>query len=253
MVQMKDGRIRFPVLLDIKKVPEMNRLEWKEGDALHIGAAVPLNEIVAFEAVTRNYNLLAQGCSIIGSIQLRNRATAGGNICNAAPSADSAPALICLGARAVIASPGNTRTVPVEQFFKGPGKTVLQDNELLVEIEIPFTPLSSGSYLRHIPRNEMDIAVAGVASFLVFDKSKTCMEARITLGAVAPTPLRAPQAEALLTGKIIDKNSIEKAAEAASNSASPISDVRSSADYRREIIKVLTRRTLKKALDSYSG
>jgi len=252
MIQMKDGRVCPSILLDVKGIPELNRLEFTEGKTLHIGAAVPLNEIVAYKPVTDNFNLLAQGCSLIGSIQLRNRATAGGNICNAAPSADSAPGMLCLGAKAVVAKEGKTRTLPVESFFKGPGKTALEDNELLVEIEIPATASSFGCYLRHIPRNEMDIAVAGVAGFLIFDKGRTCREARIALGAVAPTPVRAPQAEALLAGKILTDEIIEKAAEAAADTASPISDVRSSADYRREIVKVLTRRTLKKVWESFN-
>jgi aerobic carbon-monoxide dehydrogenase medium subunit len=250
IIQMKDGRARPGFIVDVKGVPELNRLEWKEGKALHIGAAVPLNRIAAFAPVKSKYGMLGTACSLIGSLQLRNRATAGGNICNAAPSADSAPPLLCLGARAIIAKKGlGKRAVAMEEFFKGPGKTCLESDDLLVEIEVPKPPAgSTGSYIRHTPRNEMDIAVVGVAAFLVLGKNKLCKAVKIALGAVAPTPVRVPEAEAILAGNIITEELLEKAAAAAAEAASPISDVRGSADYRKELVRVLTLRSLKKAL-----
>ncbi len=253
VVQMKGGHARPAVIVDVKNIPELKRLKWSEGENLHIGAAVPLSRVIAFAPIRDRYGILHQACSLIGSVQLRNRGTVGGNICNAAPSADTAPPLLCLGARAVVAQPGGTRTVPLETFFLGVGQTVLAHNELLVAVEIPTpSPNSSGYYLRHTPRQEMDISVASVASLLVFSPpDNVCREARIALGALAPTPLRVPRAEAILAGTIPTEAAIEEAANLAASAASPISDVRASAEYRRELVKVLTRRTLQKAWENY--
>ncbi|HXZ95079.1 MAG TPA: xanthine dehydrogenase family protein subunit M [Dehalococcoidia bacterium] len=252
IVQMKNGNARPAVIVDAKKIPELNRLEWIEDGTLHIGAAVPLSKIITCPPVMEKFGILYQACSIIGSMQLRNRGTVGGNICNAAPSADSAPPLLCLGAKAIVARLGGYRIVPLDSFFHGPGQTALAPNELLVGIEIPAPPTrSSGCYLRHTPRQDMDIAVVGVASFLVISKQNNlCQEARIALGAVAPTPIRVPQAESILAGRVLTEEAIEEAAERAVEAARPISDVRGSAEYRKEIVKVLTRRTLKRAWDA---
>ena len=252
IAQMRAERVQPTTIIDIKKIPELNRLEWSADKTLHIGAAVPISKVVAFPHFTERFNILNQGCSVIGSTRIRNRATIGGNICNAAPSADSIPPLLCLKARAVIAHDAGTRVIPLEHFFRGPGETTLAHNELLVEIEIPASPThSAGLYLRHTPREEMDIAVVGVAVFLVLAHgSQVCQQARIAVGAVAPTPIRVPQAEVLLTGKNISKEDIEKTAEKVAEAASPISDIRSSAGYRKELLKVLTRRTLKGACES---
>jgi carbon-monoxide dehydrogenase medium subunit len=252
MVQMKDRRARPAVIVDVKHIPELNHLERNEDESLHIGAAVPLSKIVAFPPVRERFGLLHQACSLIGSVQIRNRGTVGGNICNAAPSADTPPPLICLEAKAIVAKLKGTRKVPLGSFFRGPGQTALAGNELLVGIEIPAPPtLSAGCYLRLTPREEMDIGVVGVASFLVFAKQKNlCQEARIALGAVAPTPVRATQAEAILAGRVLTGAAIEEAAAKASEAARPISDVRGSAEYRREMVRVLTRRTLQKAWET---
>lgn len=252
IAQMRTGRVQPAVIIDVKKIPELNRLEWSADKTLHIGAAVPISTVVNFPCFMQRLNILYQGCSLIGSNRIRNRATIGGNVCNAAPSADSAPALLCLDAKAILAQCEGTRIVPLGSIFRGPGKTSLAPNELLMEIEIPAPPPhSAGCYLRHTPREEMDIAVVGVAAFLVLSpRSKVCQEARIAVGAVAPTPLRVSQAETLLSSKNLSKEDIEKVAEKVSESASPISDIRSSAEYRKELLKVLTRRTLNEACES---
>jgi len=251
---MKDRRARPVVIVDVKNIPELNCLEWNEDETLHIGAAVPLSKVIAFLPVKERFGILYQACSLIGSVQVRNRGTVGGNVCNAAPSADTPPTLLCLGAKAILAQPGGTRIVPLESFFHGPGQTALAPNEILVRIEIPAPPIhSAGCYLRITHGGEMDIAVVGVASFLVLAKRKNlCQEARIALGAVAPTPIRVPQAEAILTGRILTEAAIEESAEQAAEAARPISDLRGSAEYRREMVKVLTRRTLKRAWEAYS-
>jgi len=212
---------------------------------LHIGAAVPLCKVVGFKPLKDKFNMLLQGCSLIGSVQIRNRSTMGGNICNAAPSADSAPPLLCLEAKAVVARATGTTEIPMLDFFKGPGQTAL-NNELLVKVVIPAAPAhSAGYYLRHTPRMEMDIANVGVGAFLVLaPRGRQIKEARIALGAVAPTPIRAPEAESFLAGKTIDDETINQAAELAAGCCKPISDVRASVEYRIELVKVLTRRAL---------
>ena len=249
ILQMKQGKVRPSLVVDVKKVPELNRLEWSEPAGLHVGAAVPLSRLLAFPPIQERYSILAQACSVIGSAQIRNRGTIGGNICNAAPSADSVPSLLCLGAMVVLASSKGTRTVYLNEFLVAPGETSIGDDELLVEIEVPTPAMpSAGCYMRHTTREEMDISVAGVASFLTLSpQDETVKEARIALGAVAPTPLRAHNAEALLIGKSVTAGIIKEAAEQAAAESNPISDLRGSAEYRREMVKVLTRRTLRES------
>lgn len=246
VVQMKDGRVVPNMLIDIKKIPELHRLEMSPDGTLHVGAAVPLGRMVALEPVMQRFGMLRQACSLIGSMQIRNRATIGGNICNAAPSADSVPPLLCLQAEVIAANLTRTRAIPLESFFCGPGQTVLSDNEILVEIQIPTPPSpSAGCYLRHATRQEMDIATVGAAALVLMpERGLRCSEVRISLGAVAPTPIRVPDAESLLAGKILDDAAIREAAEVAADAASPISDVRASAKYRRELVKVLVHRAL---------
>ena len=250
IVQMKSGRVSPSSIIDIKKIPELNRLDYTSGTGLFVGAAVPVSRMNAFPALASKYGLLHDACSLIGSFQLRSRATVGGNICNAAPSADSAPPLLCLDARAIAAGVNGSRSIPMTDFFVGPGINALAPDELLVGIEIPPpSGQAAGSYLRHIPRQEMDIAVVGVASFLkVSRESGLCTEARIALGAVAPTPIRAASAESTLVDTDLASDILAKAAHLASESARPITDMRGSEGYRREIVRVLTQRTLTKAM-----
>lgn len=246
IVQMKAGIVCPSYIIDLKYVSELNRLEADRSDNLHIGAAVPLSKIVASELVKEKFTLLHQACSLIGSDQIRNRATLGGNICNAAPSADSAPPLLCLEAKAIVYDSKGSHPIALENFFLGPGKTTLQSGQVLVEIQVP--PLLgrfSGCYLRLTTREEMDIALVGVASLLtVTEKSDICRNIKIALGAVSPTPIMVTEVEATLKGKQITTKAIELAAEMAAGCCVPISDMRASAEYRREMVKVLTRRTL---------
>lgn len=255
MVQMKCGRVCPSSIIDVKRVPELNRLDFDSRIGLFVGAAVPVTRMNAFPPVASTYAMLLDACSLIGSFQLRSRATMGGNICNAAPSADSAPPLLCLDARAKVASLDGSRTIPMTDFFVGPGVSALAPNELLVGIEIPPPPgQASGSYTRHIPRQEMDIAVAGVASFLVVSPGNgLCRDARVALGAVAPTPIRVPAAESVLVGTDLSSDVLEKAAHLASEAARPITDMRGSEGYRRELVRVLTKRTLTKAMSTLMG
>jgi CO/xanthine dehydrogenase FAD-binding subunit len=175
----------------------------------------------------------------------------GGNLCNGSPAADTTPALIALGAKCRVASPGGERIIAVEDFCTAPGRTVLKPDELLIEFQIAAPAAhSSDAYLRFIPRNEMDIAVVGVGAALTLDLADDrCVLARIALGAVGPTPIFAKEASAALTGKKLDSAAIEKAAQLAIAASSPIDDMRGTAEFRRHVVGVLTRRTLAIAAD----
>lgn len=252
--QIKENRRRPSLVVDIKKIPELNVLSY-DTDGLRIGAAVSCTAIVSFAAVKEHYPALAEACALIGSYQIQNRAALGGNICNAAPSADAVPPVLSYGGRLLIASPNGQRELAAETFFTGPGQTVLTSGEVLVEIRLPPPPAKSGAaYLRFIPREEMDIAVAGVGSFVQLSAAgQRCQQARITLASVAPTPVRADEAEAFVAGKVLDATTIVEAGELAARAARPISDVRGSAAYRLELVRVLTRRTLQTALERAGG
>jgi carbon-monoxide dehydrogenase medium subunit len=199
------------------------------------------------------YAAVAESAALIGSVQVRNLATIGGNLCNAAPSADMAPPLLALDADAVIVGPGTERRVPLASFFLDARRTVLAPDELLAELVLPAPePRSGGHYLRHTPRRELDIAVVGVASEITLTDG-VCGKARIALASVAPTPVRAVAAERALVGQPMTPALIERAAELAVEAARPISDQRGSADFRRHLVRVLTRRTLTTALERARG
>ena len=252
--QLKPGRRTADMVVDVKRIPELQRLELTD-DGLHIGAARNLTDIAEFPAVVSDYRGLADSSLLIGSWQIQNRAGLGGNVCNAAPSGDTIPALLSHETMAVVASKSGTREIALSDFFAGPGQTVLQKGEILVELVLPLIPdNSASSYLRFIPRNEMDIAVVGVGSFVQLNPSdNTVLKARIALASVAPTPVRARAAEEVLEGNTLTDDLIETAAVAAVEAATPITDVRGSAEYRRELVKVLTRRTLGICLDRIDG
>ena len=241
------------VLVDLKKVRALQGIK-ASAKGLTIRAATPMEDIVSSPLVQRRYGIIAEAAAVIGSIQTRNRATLGGNLCNASPAADTAPALIVLGARARIASSRREREVALEEFFLAPGKSCLQSNELLKEIFIPSPAGKSGSSFQRCTRTAMDIALVNCAVFLTLaPKGNVVGDIRIALGAVAPTPVRARPAEDALKGKNPDKDSIEEAAALAAASVSPIDDVRSSASYRRAMVRVLTRRAIEEALKKATG
>ncbi len=250
--QIKQDRRSPSIVLDIKRIPEMIRLAYSPDDGLHIGAGVPCTDTAAFPQVRQLYTAIEESCLLIGSVQIQNRASIGGNICNAAPSADTVPGLICHSASEVVLGPRGRREVPLEEFFKAPGQHAMEPDEILVETIVPTPPPNSSShYLRFIPRNEMDIAVAGVASLLTLEPgSRRCTQARIALASVAPTPVRATAAEAVLEGQDITEALIQQASDRAVEACNPISDVRGSVEYRKELVKVLTRRTLRQCMES---
>ena len=245
--QMKVGLLHPRFVVDLSGIADLRVL--KANGSLRVGASVTARELELHPGVRSAYASLADSAALVGSVQIRNLATLGGNMCNAAPSADMAPPLLALGAEAVIAGPKGERRVPVEKFFVGVRSTVLGADELLVEFVAPAQgPRSGGSYLRHTPRRELDIAVVGVASQVSLSDG-VCRKARIALAAVAPTPVRATAAEQALEGQSLTPELIERAANLAVEAAKPISDQRGSADFRRHLVRVLTRRTLAIALE----
>jgi carbon-monoxide dehydrogenase medium subunit len=252
IVQVREGRRRdVDLLVDVKRIAELTEISWDPRHGLKIGAAVPCCEIYEFAGLDRAYSGLVDAASLVGGVQIQNRASLGGNLCNASPAADSIPALIAHQARCLIAGPRGRREVPVEQFCVGPGQTVLARGEFLVSFWLPSpAPCSGSAYLRFIPRNEMDIAVAGAGVSVTLDDSRTrCVSARVALAAVAPTPLYVAEAgEALVDGAVSDAL-IDRAASLAQAAARPISDMRGDAEYRRQLVPVLVRRALAKAIE----
>lgn len=247
IIQMRAGVRQPGQVIDAKKIPELQTLSYDAQSGLRLGAALACCEIIDNPTVRQHYPGLVEAAGLIGSDQILARASVGGNVCNGSPAADTTPALIALGATCQIAGPKGTREVAVEDFVTAPGQTVLAADELLVEFRIPAPPAKAADcYQRFIPRNEMDIAVVGVGSCVALD-GNTCSAARIGLGAVAARPLLAEEAGAALVGKPLDDAAIDAAAKLAQAAASPISDMRGTAEFRTHLVGVLTRRTLKEA------
>ena len=247
IIQMRAG-VREPgQVIDAKKIPELQTLSYDAQSGLRLGAALACCEIIDNPTVRQYYPGLVEAAGLIGSDQILARASVGGNVCNGSPAADTTPALIALGATCHIAGPNGTREVAVEDVVTAPGQTALAADELLVEFSIPAPPAKAADcYQRFIPRNEMDIAVVGVGSCVALD-GDTCSAARIGLGAVAARPLLAKEAGAALAGKPLDDATIDAAAKLAQAAASPISDMRGTAEFRTHLVGVLTRRTLEEA------
>jgi carbon-monoxide dehydrogenase medium subunit len=252
VVQMKENATKFAPpshIVSLLRVPELTGIEYSESDGLRIGAGATMTDVAESKTIREQYPAIAEGAALVGSIQTMNMATVGGNLCNAAPSADIAPSLLAFEAEAVIVGPSSRRAVSLGEFFVGPGKTVLASDELLAEVRVPALLSGTGSaYQRHTPRKQMDIAVVGVAAALSL-AGNSIERARVALGAVAPTPVRALKAEAALEGQPVSDEAFARAAEAAVEECSPISDVRGSAEFRRHIVLVMTERMLQLAAD----
>ena len=241
-------------VVDIKNIPELMSLSIN-GTGLSIGAGVPCCQVYEHKDIQEQYPGIIDGASIIGGIQIQSRAGLGGNLCNAAPSGDGIPALIAYSAVAKISGPNGNREVAVEDFATGPSRTVLENGELLTSIEIPKPAANSGAaYTRFIPRNEMDIAVAGVGVFVQLDsEGKKFESARIALASVGPTPILAQKAGDSLAGKPVNDESIASAASLAKDAASPITDMRGTVDQRKHLVEVLTGRMLNQAIERARG
>ena len=250
IVQVREARRDVDWMIDIKSIPEVNVLDYNADTGLVLGAAVECYKIYADAAISDAYPGLIDATTIIGGTAIQGRAAVGGNLCNASPAADAIPPLIVLNATCVIAGPNGERELPVEQFCTAPGQTALAKGEMLVSLRIPAPESNSSSYyLRFIPRNEMDIAVVGAGAAVTLDAAKeTITSARIALAAVAPTPLFAEEASALLAGREVSDEAIDEAAQAAQAIARPISDMRGTAEQRTHLVGVLTRRALNGAI-----
>lgn len=240
-------------IISINSVPGLKGITQDGQGGLKIGAATTYAELLSSSIVRDRYPALVDAAQDVAAAQVRNLGTIGGNLCHAAPSADMSPPLIILGAKAEIAGPKGRRTIPLEEFFRGPNRTALKANEMLVAIQVPSPgPGAGAAYLKLGARRAMEIAMVGVAAWVRL-KDGLCQEARIALGAVAPKPIRAIKAEQLLWGKGLSSEVIGEAAAQAAKEAKPISDVRCSADYRRQMVRVLAGRALNKAWERAKG
>ncbi|PYV84790.1 MAG: carbon monoxide dehydrogenase [Acidobacteria bacterium] len=250
IVQVREDKRRVALMIDVKRIPELMELRFEAGRGLTLGASVPCYQLYESPELVKAYPGLIDAAELIGGKQIQNRASFGGNVCNSSPAADSIPALIAHSAVCRIAGAGGTREVPIEDFCVGPGKNVLKANEMLVSFFIPSPPVRFGAhYLRFIPRNEMDIAVVGCGVSLELSRDhRKFVRARIALGAVAPTPLLVESAAALQNQEVSEET-IARAALAAQGAARPITDMRGTAEYRRHLVGVLTKRALRKAIE----
>jgi len=239
--------IRAEYVVDIEHVPGLDYVRYDDKGALTIGALTTIRALELSAELKEHHPVISQAAGQLGSMAIRNMGTIGGNLCHASPAADTAPSLIGLGATVKIVGPAGKRIVALEDFFTGPGQTVLQRGEMAVEIQVPSMPRhTQGVYLKHSIRGTADLAIVGVAVIATLDGER-CQNVKIVLGAVAPTPMRARNAEEVLEGKEIDDALIENAAQAAADESRPITDVRASADYRKEMVKVFTRWAIKGA------
>jgi CO/xanthine dehydrogenase FAD-binding subunit len=243
MVQWKKRLVHRDYLISLRNVPELNFI--KMNDGLEIGSATTHRNLEISLEIQKAFPVITDAVTNLGSVQVRNSGTIGGNLCNAAPSADTAPPMLVLEAQVRIAGPSGKRSVPIEEFFKGPGKTVLEHDELVTHFHIPQpAPRTGMAYLKHGRRKAMDLPILGVAALLSLEEDlQTCSKARIGLGVVAPTPMRARKAEAFLKGRLVDEDALEEAGAIASEEATPRTTIRGSAWYRKEMIRVLVKRS----------
>jgi len=245
IVQMRSGRAVPSAVVDLKRIPGMVGVR-QDGAAFVIGAATPCTALKDHAALAANWPGVVEAANLIGSVQVRNRATMAGNLCNASPAADSVPALVAAGATAVIAGPSGMREVAVQAIPLAPGKTSLAPGEFVVEIRLPArAERSADAYLRSIPRTEMDIAVVGAGACLAFAADGTCTAARISLGAVAPTVLLVEAAGTALVGTKLEDEALDAMAAAVISACDPIDDKRGTAAYRKAMSGVLAKRVVR--------
>lgn len=249
--RLKSRLIQTPkVLIDLKGIPGLDYIEYDDKEGLRIGALATISSVAHSVQVREKFGILSQAAGSIASTQVQNRGTIVGNICNAVPSADSAPALLCIGAKLSCVSSHGERVLAIEDFFTGPNQTALHPDELVKEIRIPnMPPQSKGVYIKLSPRSRMDLAVVGVGAVVAQDKG-LIQDVRIALGAVAPTPMRAKKAEDLLKGEKVRGETVMKAAETASTESEPIDDHRASAEYRRMMVEALVKRAINNTLSN---
>ena len=247
LVQMRSGRVAPSAVIDLKRIPELTGVREQDGGFV-IGAATRCTAMQDHAGLSRAWPGVVEAANLIGSVQVRNRATIAGNLCNASPAADSVPALIAAGAVALVAGVGGNREVPVADIPQGPGRISLAPGEVLVGIRLPARPARGGdAYQRLTPRTEMDIAIVGVGVSLELAADGACTAARIALGAVGPVALLVPQAGAALVGSHFEEAALDRMAEAVQAACRPIDDKRGSAAYRTAMAAVVARRVVQMA------
>lgn len=249
LVQMRAGRVAPTLLVDVKRIAELRSIAPERG-GWRVGAAATGMELIEHGAFAAAWPGVIDGVRMIGSIQVKGRATMAGNLCNASPAADSVPALIAAGAMVTLAGPAGRRELPVEQIATGPGRTCLAPGEIVVSfLFAPRPPRSGDAYLRFTPRTEMDIAVVGAGVNLTLDDRGVCKHARVSLGAVAERALLVPDGAAALIGTTVDDAALQRLAQAASAACRPIDDKRGTREFRTTVAGVLARRAAQRALE----
>lgn len=247
LIKMKKREVTPQYLIGLKNIPGLDYIRYDKARGLRFGPLVTIHAMETSPIIKDKFPILAQAAASMASAQIRNLGTVVGNLCSGVPSADMAPGLIVLGASLKTTGAKGERTIAVENLFAGPHETVLASDELVAEVQVPNPPPNTGMvYIKHTLRAAMDLAMVGVAALVTMD-GNVCREVKIALGAVAPTPVRAPKAEAILRAKPFSVKLVEEAAEMAAKECKPISDIRAPADYRGEMVRVLTRRALNQA------
>ena len=256
MLQMRNRFIRPEVVVDITRIPGLDSIAFDDPQGLRLGALTTIRVLETSVELQEKYSILSQAAGQLGSVAIRNVATVGGNLCNALPSAETSQALVSLSAHVRIIGPGGERTIPLEDFFIDVRKTVLQPDEILLEIIVPESPpCTYGRYIKHSPRGSIDLAVVNMAVLMTMaPDEQVCWDARIVMGAVFPTPLRARKAEEMLKGKRVDDALIDQVAQAASDEAHPRrGSIRGSFEYKKEMVRVLTRRAIREVTGPKEG
>ncbi len=249
ILQIRNKAIHPEYVIDITRIPGLAGMTFDDQQGLRLGALTTIRALERSFEIQKKYPIISQAAGQLGSVAIRNVATLGGNLCNALPSAETAQVLVALSAQAKTIGPGGERILPLEDFFIGVGKTLLNPDELLLEISVPrMEPHTAGTYIKHSARGAIDLAIVNITVVMTMDQDeKICRDAKIVLGAVAPTPLRARKAETVLKGQKIDGALIERAAQVASEEARPRNaSIRGSSEYKKEMVKVLTGRAIKK-------
>jgi carbon-monoxide dehydrogenase medium subunit len=243
LVQLRSGRARPDLIVDVKRIPGLSGIAERDG-GFEIGAATSGAAIGEHAGLRRAWPGVVEAANLIGSTQVQGRATLAGNLCNASPAADSVPALIAARATCVVAGSGGRREVAVESIVTAPGRTSLSRDEFIVAFRLPKRPArAADAYLRFIPRTEMDIAVVGAGVSITLDGGGVCTDARVVLGAVAPTAVLVPDAAAALIGRKLDEAALEALDQAAQRACKPIDDKRGTIEYRTKVAGVMARRT----------
>jgi CO/xanthine dehydrogenase FAD-binding subunit len=246
LVKLKQGKVNSPYVIDLKTIPGLDQIGDNGQKGLRLGALNTIRTLEQSAVLRQRCPIISQAASQLGHVAIRNIATVGGNLCNAIPSADMAPSLVGLSASAIIAGPKGERIVPLEEFFISSGKTALQAAEFVTGFQIPALPANTkGTYLKYTAR-AVGLPIVGVAVIATLEPTtKTCRDVKIVVGNVAPTPMRARQAEEILKGKQIDESLMDKSAQAVADEAHPrAGSVRASPEYKKEMARVFTRRAL---------